>query len=322
MDVVLRGRHSGIQIFKYSLPTLTAEKNDPPLHVTPSYVTRMSATTPEQAKDTLSPCGGVYIPEPGGSATHTPATLHHPSTRMYVAGIMDHFSDAPKMELIVWSSTVGIFTSSVFLTRSQLKNARSKAGDIKPGSTGPRIWTNLAKLGQFGLSLPPLVYWVTTAHNKFHQPEWMTEYALPSPPDVFGVDGVTVGRAAGLLVLLAGTILTRTAMRVLGDQLQVIGVSLLPFRGIPNGGLTFALDYRSGRNPDSLMMGLLHTSATRFTRKFPTHYLLNRVPYDPYPQREPSCWSLSRSCSLVVYSSLRLSHCHRWGPTQGSDRGT
>jgi len=237
---------------------------------------------------------------------------------------MDHFSNVPKMELIVWGSTVGTIASSVFLTRSQLKSARLKAGDIKPGSTGPRIWTSLAKLGQLGLSLPPLVYWVTTAHNKFHQPEWMTEYALPSPPDVFGADGVIVGRAAGLLVLLAGTVLTRTAMRILGDQLQVIGVSPLPFRGLPDTErwLKFAPDYRSGRNPGSLIMGLLHTSATRFTRKFHIHCLSSRVPYDPHTQREPYCWSLSCSRFLVVYSSLRLSHCHRWGPTQGADRGT
>lgn len=160
----------------------------------------------------------------------TSTTSHRPSTKMYVAGIMDHFSDAPRMELIVWGSTVGIIASSVFLVRSNLKGAKSRAGNIKPGSTGPRIWTSLGILGQFsGLTLPPLVYCTTTAYNKFHQPEWMTEYALPSLPDVFGIDGVTVGRAVGLLALFAGTILTRAALRVLGDQFEIIGVSTLSF---------------------------------------------------------------------------------------------
>lgn len=54
---------------------------------------------------------------------------------------MNHFFDAPKMELIVWGSTMGIFAFSAFRFRSQFKIARSEAGDTKPGSTGPR--TNL-----------------------------------------------------------------------------------------------------------------------------------------------------------------------------------
>ena len=60
---------------------------------------------------------------------------------MYTAGIMNHFFDAPKMELIVWGSTMGIFAFSAFRFRSQFKIARSEAEDTKPGSTGPH--TNL-----------------------------------------------------------------------------------------------------------------------------------------------------------------------------------
>ena len=139
---------------------------------------------------------------------------------------MDHLSDAPKMELIVWGSTVAIFASSTIRARNQLARARSKAGDIKPGSTGPRVWTTLSIVGQFGgMSLPTLVYWTATAYNKFRQPEWLTEYALPPPPEVFGVDGLVVGRGLGLLALLGGTILARSAMKALGDQFHAIGVS-------------------------------------------------------------------------------------------------
>ena len=144
---------------------------------------------------------------------------------------MNHLSDAPKMELIVWGSTMAIFASSTFQARRQLASARSKAGNIKAGSTGPRIPTTLAMLGQFGgMSLPTLVYWTATAYNEFCQPEWMTKYTLPTPPDVFGLDGVVVGRAVGLLALLAGTILTRSALEALGDQFHAIGVSFLIFR--------------------------------------------------------------------------------------------
>jgi hypothetical protein len=67
----------------------------------------------------------------------------------------------------------------------------------------------------------------------------MTEYALPSPPNVFGLDGVTVGRTVGLLASLAGTMLTHTALKSLGDQYHAIGVSALfsmDYR-IPAGGL-------------------------------------------------------------------------------------
>lgn len=164
-----------------------------------------------------------------------PTTLFYPPTKMYVAGIMDHFSDAPRMELIVWSSTVGIFTSSAFRIHRQLKRARSKTGNPKPGSTGPRFWIDLALLGQLStLTLPPLIYWTTIAYNKFQQPEWMTEHALPSPPDVLGVDGIMAGRVVGLLGLLAGMVLSRAAMKALGDQFEVIGVSPPFFTRIAN----------------------------------------------------------------------------------------
>ena len=53
----------------------------------------------------------------------------------------------------------------------------------------------------------------------------MTEHALPPPSDVFGIDGVTVGRTVGLLGIFAGSALAGSAMHVLGDQLEVIGVS-------------------------------------------------------------------------------------------------
>ena len=166
---------------------------------------------------------------------------------------------------------MGLIVSSAFRFRSQFKFARAKAGDVKPGSTGPRIWTSIAILGQLTVALPPLVYLTATARNKFHQPEWMTEYALPSPPDLFGVDGVIVGRAVGLLAVLAGTILTHTALKVLGDQYHVIGVSTLFFCGLPNINrqFTFFPGCRYGRNPGLLTVGRLRTSVTPSTRKFP-----------------------------------------------------
>lgn len=145
---------------------------------------------------------------------------------MHVAGIMDHFSSAPKVELVVWCSTVGSFVSSGFRTYGQFKKAKLTAGETKPGSTGPRIWTRLALWGQFvGFFGPPLVYWTTTVYNKFQQSGWVAEYALPSPPDVFGVDGLMVGKMAGLLMYFAGGAFGRAAMKILGDQYSPIGVS-------------------------------------------------------------------------------------------------
>ena len=148
---------------------------------------------------------------------------------------MGYLSDASGVELAIWGSTMAINTASAFGVRRQLKSARSKVGDIKPGSTGPRIWTNLALLGQFsGFILPQLVYWIATAYNGFRQPEWMTEHSLPSPPDIFGVDGVVVGRVAGLLAVIAGTHFARTALKTLGDQYHAIGVSAI-FPSITRG---------------------------------------------------------------------------------------
>ena len=146
---------------------------------------------------------------------------------------MDHFSDASNVELLIWGSTFAINTASAFGVRRQLKSAKSKVGDIKPGSTGPRIWTNLALLGQFsGFILPQLIYWIATAYNGFRQPEWMKEHALPSPPDFLGVNGVAVGRVVGLLAVLAGTHFARTALKTLGDQYHAIGVSAPLFHGL------------------------------------------------------------------------------------------
>jgi len=153
---------------------------------------------------------------------------------MRPTGITDYLSDAPKMEFIVWGLTLTWLTLSILQFRRQLRNAGPKVGDIKPGSTGPPIWTSLAVLGQMGgFLLPQLIYWTTTANNGFRQPEWMAEYALPSPPDIFGVDGVLVGRAVGLLAHYAGSVLMRTTMKTLGDQYHLIGVSALFFHGLP-----------------------------------------------------------------------------------------
>ena len=142
-----------------------------------------------------------------------------------------HFADrrlsyAVKMDLIVWGSTVGIYAFTAVQYYNQVEMGRSRAGDVRAGSTGPRFWTTLSVYGQYyGMIVPQLLYWTTTAYNKFRQPEWLTEYALPKPPDVFGVDGVAVGRGVGLLLVFTGVHLMRKAIKVLGDQLNVIGVS-------------------------------------------------------------------------------------------------
>ena len=61
----------------------------------------------------------------------------------------------------------------------------------------------------------------------------MTKYAPPAPPDVFGIDGVTAGRAVGLLAVLTGAVLAQTALKALGDQYNSIGVGTPFFRGLP-----------------------------------------------------------------------------------------
>lgn len=190
---------------------------------------RMGTTTPEQA-------GGILVfPQPGINTG--PPWINRvaltPSTKMQLAAMLDHLSDTrATMELVIWVWTVSGVVPSVFGLRRQLKNAKSRAGSIKPGSTGPRIWTGLLLLSQFcGFFLPQLVYWTATGYNGFRQPEWMTEHALPSPPYVLGVDGMVVGRAVGLMAMLAGKALAGTAMKALGDQYSPIGVSALFFRG-------------------------------------------------------------------------------------------
>ena len=142
---------------------------------------------------------------------------------MYAPWTTDNVSN---VELIVWAFTVGTFASSSLRARDQFKNSRSTAGRIKPGTTGPRFWTKLAMLGQFvGFFVPPLVYWTTIAYSGFQRSGLMKEYALPSPPDVFGADGVMIGRVTGLLMYFAGGNFGRIALECLGDQYSPIGVS-------------------------------------------------------------------------------------------------
>lgn len=156
---------------------------------------------------------------------------------MHFAGIIDHLPDAPKMELFIWSSTVAIVTFSILQTRRQLARPRPKAGDIKAGSAGPRIWSALSILGQVGgTRLSLLVYWTATAYNRFRQPKWLTEYALPPPPDIFGVDGVVVGRGVGLLTFLAGMGFARIAVKALGGEFQGIRVNTY-FVALPENNL-------------------------------------------------------------------------------------
>ena len=138
------------------------------------------------------------------------------------------------MELGAWGFTLGCFVSASLAARNQLISARRTAGNIKPGSTGPPTWTNLAVAGQYGgFLLPQFVYWTTTAYNGFRQPGWMREYALPSPPDIFGLDGVVAGRVLGSLATYVGWTLGRITIEVLGDQYATIGVSA-----------PFSVDYR------------------------------------------------------------------------------
>ena len=144
---------------------------------------------------------------------------------------MDHFSGASKIELIAWCSTFFNFVPSMFRIRGLLARAKSTAGDIKAGSTGPPIWAPLAMSGQvIGLTLPGLVYCTTVAYNKFRQPEWMIKYSLPSPPDVFGFDGVVVWRLIGMLAIWSSSMISRGALKVLGKQFHGIGVSPASFR--------------------------------------------------------------------------------------------
>ena len=175
---------------------------------------------------------GIYISSGQSLAAYHLAPT---PTKMYFAGMMDCFS-ASKIELIVWCSTFVTSVPSVFAARGLLARGKSNAGDVKAGSTGPPIWATLAMSGQvIGLSLPGFVYWTTVAYNKFRQPEWMIRYALPSPSDVFGLDGVVVGRLTGLLALLLSYTISHRALKALGNQFHGIGVSPPSF-GAPHGG--------------------------------------------------------------------------------------
>ena len=141
---------------------------------------------------------------------------------------MEYFSNASKIDLIVWALTVGLCVPGALRVRKQEEEGKSKIGRTKESTAGSSIRVTLAIFGQVGATvLPTLVYWTVIPWNGFRQPEWMTKYALPSPPDVFGIDGVVVGRAVGLLGFFASRFITDTSFKALGDQYHPIGVSSL-----------------------------------------------------------------------------------------------
>lgn len=74
----------------------------------------------------------------------------------------------------------------------------------------------------------------------------MREHALPSPPNVLGVDGVLAGRVLGSLATHFGWVFARAAMEVLDDQYATIGVSAIYFRGLPDTyrRIAFSVGYR------------------------------------------------------------------------------
>ena len=223
------------------------------------------------------------------------------------------------MELIIWGSTLGFWAVS----STQLKPlfARSKAGKVKVGSTGPRVLTKLLIVGQIiGTGIPLVVYWAATAYNKFHQPEWLVKHALPPPPDVFGIDGMVVGRAVGLLGTITGMVLGKAAIKALGDQFLGIGVSTYLPPGNTGNRLTLLPCHgRLGRNLGLLIAALLRTSATPSTREISICLLSDCHLYHPPAQRELYRRGLFPASLLVVHSSLRTSnHCMRT-PTQGAD---
>ena len=155
-------------------------------------------------------------------------SLYTTSTQMCFTGIMDRFSNASKIDLMIWALTLGSFAPGVLQVRKQNQTAKSKTGPIKESTTYSSIRLVFTMFGQIGAMVgPAFVYWTAIPWNGFRQPGWMMKYALPSPPDVFGIDGVVVGRAVGLLGFFASRFITRTAFKTLGDQYHPIGVSTL-----------------------------------------------------------------------------------------------
>ena len=194
------------------------------------------------------------------------------------AGMMDQLSGAQKMELVVWGSTLGLFMFTLSKGRGRFHRAFYDRR-AKPGSTGPPIQFALSMAAQnLGIVLPLLLYWVAAPYNKFHQPEWLADHPLPPPPDVFGVDGVVIGRMAGLLGLLTGMMVVVKTLRAMGDQYIVFGVVSTPhLLTLPEYCLCSSPCYRPGRNPESLPMALSHTFDTRCTRAFPARFISRSV---------------------------------------------
>ncbi|KAI0785251.1 hypothetical protein C8Q75DRAFT_776579 [Abortiporus biennis] len=151
---------------------------------------------------------------------------------MYFAGLRcpHRLSDLPLthdqgVESIVFLTTLGGLFLACGMTQKALKIANAEGGHPKPATTSSSkcLWHRFVNKAQlFGTWGPPHVYIIGTALNRMEQPDWFSDWALPTFDLGFG--GIAIVKTLACVVNGAAICLAYHSFKHLGNNFCFTGV--------------------------------------------------------------------------------------------------
>ncbi|KAI9460332.1 hypothetical protein HD554DRAFT_2197143 [Boletus coccyginus] len=143
---------------------------------------------------------------------------------MYIAGLNLLVSSTQAFEAFIVFSAFDFFRYLRGIVKTIAVQAESKGGRVRAGTT-PSLGRVIALIHPLAAYIPPVVYIGAVVLNKFRQPEWMTQFALPDEIAGVRLDPVWKGvlRAGACVAGLALRSLVDSAFHHLGEQWHSIG---------------------------------------------------------------------------------------------------
>jgi hypothetical protein len=145
---------------------------------------------------------------------------------MYFAGL----SHNQGLESIAWLCSVGGLTYQLYKSKLGADIASANGGGLKVSNVPIRA--RVATIVHASAFLVPLCgYIATTALNRFDQPDWLIDFALPD--ENISIRDKSLARTVGAFAFVGLSKLYGIAFDHLGSQWAAIGVCLNPrFRNI------------------------------------------------------------------------------------------